>query len=131
MEGANPEAHPLECRCRPSQNAGVEKKRCRTIIPTESGAAPFPLKGNRRSLCALLVDDLLEQVGGCLGEGELAEARIHGGEVGVEDLVEGVVLHVHSFSAALCLPFAAILFSLVSLCLDCRHVIPVAACHSD
>ena len=57
--------------------------------------------------------------------------RIHGGEVGVEDLVESVVLHVHSFSAALCLPFAAILFSLVSLCLDCRHVIPVAACHSD
>ena len=78
-----------------------------------------------------LVDDLLEQIGGCLGEGELAEARIHGGEVGVEDLVESVVLHVHSFSAALCLPFAAILFSLVSLCLDCRHVIPVAACHSD
>ena len=78
-----------------------------------------------------LVDDLLEQIGAGLGECELAEARIHGGEVGVEDLVESVVLHVHSFSAALCLPFAAILFSLVSLCLDCRHVIPVAACHSD
>lgn len=56
------------------------------------------MKGNRRSLCALLVDDLLEQVGGCLGEGELAEARIHGGEVGVEDLVESVVvLHDVSF----------------------------------
>ena len=82
-------------------------------------------------LKVLLVEDLLHQVGGGLGECELAEARIDGSEVGVEDLVESVVLHVHSFSAALCLPFAAILFSLVSLCLDCRHVIPVAACHSD
>ena len=87
------------------------------------------MKGNRRSLCALLVDDLLEQVGGCLGEGELAEARIHGGEVGVEDLVESVVLHVNSFSAALCLPFAAILLFryalIVGMSSPSPHVIPI------
>ena len=42
---------------------------------------------------ALLVEDLPEQVGGGLGEGELAEARVDGREVGVDDLVEGAVLH--------------------------------------
>lgn len=45
-----------------------------------------------------LVDDLLEQIGAGLGECELAEARIDGSEVGVEDLVESVVvLHDVSF----------------------------------
>ena len=47
-----------------------------------------------------LVDDLLEQVGACLGECELAEARIDGSEVGVDDLVESVVLHDVSFRSA-------------------------------
>ena len=47
-----------------------------------------------RKVCvALLVEDLPEQVGGGLGEGELAEARVDGREVGVDDLVEGAVLH--------------------------------------
>ena len=46
----------------------------------------------------LLVENLLHQVGGGLGECELAEARIDGSEVGVDDLVEGVVvLHGVSF----------------------------------
>ena len=47
-----------------------------------------------------LVDDLLEQVGAGLGECELAEARIDGSEVGVDDLVESVVLHDVSFRSA-------------------------------
>ena len=50
-----------------------------------------------------LVDDLLEQIGAGLGECELAEARVDGGEVGVDDLVEGVVLHGVSFRTAACL----------------------------
>lgn len=49
-----------------------------------------------------LVDDALEQVGGGLGEGELVEARIDGGEVAVQDLVESVVLHDGSFRARPC-----------------------------
>ena len=67
-----------------------------------------------------LVDDLLEQIGAGLGECELAEARIDGGEVGVDDLVESVVLHDVSFRSAwrrvsvfLFIPLAAA----VSLCL--------------
>ena len=53
-----------------------------------------PLRGSLRALRrALLVEDLPEQVGGGLGEGELAEARVDGREVGVDDLVEGAVLH--------------------------------------
>ena len=47
-----------------------------------------------------LVDDLLEQIGAGLGECELAEARIDGSEVGVDDLVESVVLHDVSFRSA-------------------------------
>ena len=46
---------------------------------------------------ALLVENLLEQVRVGLGEGELAEARVDGGEVGADDLVESVVLHDVSF----------------------------------
>ena len=67
-----------------------------------------------------LVDDLLEQIGAGLGECELAEARIDGSEVGVDDLVESVVLHDVSFRSAwrrvsvfLFIPLAAA----VSLCL--------------
>ena len=46
----------------------------------------------------LLVEDLLHQISGSLGKCELAEARIDGSEVGVEDLVESVVvLHDVSF----------------------------------
>lgn len=67
-----------------------------------------------------LVDDLLEQIGAGLGECELAEARIDGSEVGVDDLVESVVLHDVSFRSAwrrvsvfLSIPLAAA----VSLCL--------------
>ena len=48
-------------------------------------------------LKVLLVEDLLHQVGGGLGECELAEARVDGGEVGADDLVESVVLHDVSF----------------------------------
>ena len=47
-----------------------------------------------------LVDDLLEQIGASLGECELAEAWIDGSEVGVDDLVESVVLHDVSFRSA-------------------------------
>ena len=47
-----------------------------------------------------LVDDLLEQIGAGLGECELAEARIDGSEVGVDNLVESVVLHDVSFRLA-------------------------------
>ena len=47
-----------------------------------------------------LVDDLLEQIGASLGECELAEAWIDGSEVGVDDLVESVVLHDVSFHSA-------------------------------
>ena len=47
-----------------------------------------------------LVYDLLEQIGAGLGECELAEARIDGSEVGVDDLVESVVLHDVSFRSA-------------------------------
>ena len=71
-------------------------------------------------LKVLLVEDLLHQVGGGLGECELAEARIDGSEVGVDDLVESVVLHDVSFRSAwrrvsvfLSIPLAAA----VSLCL--------------
>ena len=49
-------------------------------------------------LKVLLVEDLLHQISGSLGKCELAEARIDGSEVGVEDLVESVVvLHDVSF----------------------------------
>lgn len=53
-----------------------------------------------------LVDDALEQVGGGLGEGELVEARIDGGEVAVQDLVESVVLHDGSFRERPCICLA-------------------------
>lgn len=55
-----------------------------------------------------LVDDALEQVGGGLGEGELVEARIDGGEVAVQDLVESVVLHDGSFRER---PYVCLVFS--------------------
>ena len=49
-------------------------------------------------LKVLLVEDLLHQISGSLGKCELVEARIDGSEVGVEDLVESVVvLHDVSF----------------------------------
>ena len=48
----------------------------------------------------LLAENLLEQGGGGFGEGELAEAGIHGNGVGAGDLVEGIVLHFSSFHAA-------------------------------
>ena len=47
-----------------------------------------------------LIDDLLEQIGAGLGECELAEARIDGSEVGVDNLVESAVLHDVSFRLA-------------------------------
>ena len=53
-----------------------------------------------------LVDDALEQVGGGLGEGELVEARIDGGEVAFQDLVESVVLHDGSFRERPCICLA-------------------------
>lgn len=46
----------------------------------------------------LLAENLLEQGGGGLSEGELAEAGIHGNGVGAGDLVEDVVLHIFFLS---------------------------------
>lgn len=70
----------------------IRKTGCRGPLGTT--AARHVIRWNRK---ALLVEDLLHQVGGGLGECELAEARVDGGEVGVDDLVEGVVLHGVSF----------------------------------
>ena len=71
----------------------IRKTGCRG--PLGTAAARHVIRWNRK---ALLVEDLLHQVGGGLGECELAEARIDGSEVGVEDLVESVVvLHDVSF----------------------------------
>ena len=70
----------------------IRKTGCRG--PFGTAAARHVIRWNRK---ALLVEDLLHQVGGGLGECELAEARVDGGEVGVDDLVEGVVLHGVSF----------------------------------
>ena len=71
----------------------IRKTGCRGPLGTT--AARHVIRWNRK---ALLVEDLLHQVGGGLGECELAEARIDGSEVGVEDLVESVVvLHDVSF----------------------------------
>ena len=76
----------------------IRKTGCRGPLGTT--AARHVIRWNRK---ALLVEDLLHQVGGGLGECELAEARVDGGEVGVDDLVEGVVLHGVSFRTAACL----------------------------
>ena len=76
----------------------IRKTGCRG--PLGTAAARHVIRWNRK---ALLVEDLLHQVGGGLGECELAEARVDGGEVGVDDLVEGVVLHGVSFRTAACL----------------------------
>ena len=70
----------------------IRKTGCRG--PLGTAAARHVIRWNRK---ALLVEDLLHQVGGGLGECELAEARVDGGEVGVDDLVESVVLHDVSF----------------------------------
>lgn len=93
----------------------IRKTGCRG--PLGTAAARHVIRWNRK---ALLVEDLLHQVGGGLGECELAEARIDGSEVGVDDLVESVVLHDVSFRSAwrrvsvfLFIPLAAA----VSLCL--------------
>ena len=51
-------------------------------------------------LRALLVENLLHQIGGDFGESELAEARVDGSEVGVDDLIESIVLHDVSFRTA-------------------------------
>lgn len=76
----------------------IRKTGCRG--PLGTAAARHVIRWNRK---ALLVEDLLHQVRGGLGECELAEARVDGGEVGVDDLVEGVVLHGASFRTAACL----------------------------
>ena len=73
----------------------IRKTGCRG--PLGTAAARHVIRWNRK---ALLVEDLLHQVGGGLGECELAEARVDGGEVGVDDLVESVVLHDVSFRSA-------------------------------
>ena len=59
-----------------------------------------------------LVDDLLEQIGASLGECELAEAWIDGSEVGVDDLVESVVLHDVSFRTAAWSLLSSVFFTL-------------------
>ena len=85
----------------------IRKTGCRG--PFGTTAARHVIRWNRK---ALLVEDLLHQVGGGLGECELAEARVDGGEVGVDDLVEGVVLHGVSFRTAACL-LALVFFCIV------------------
>ena len=71
----------------------IRKTGCRG--PLGTAAARHVIRWNRK---ALLVEDLLHQISGSLGKCELAEARIDGSEVGVEDLVESVVvLHDVSF----------------------------------
>ena len=71
----------------------IRKTGCR--CPLGTAAARHVIRWNRK---ALLVEDLLHQISGSLGKCELAEARIDGSEVGVEDLVESVVvLHDVSF----------------------------------
>ena len=82
----------------PDLEPSYEKRAARG--PLGTAAARHVIRWNRK---ALLVEDLLHQVGGGLGECELAEARVDGGEVGVDDLVEGVVLHGASFRTAACL----------------------------
>ena len=86
-------------------------------------------------LKVLLVEDLLHQVGGGLGECELAEARIDGSEVGVEDLVESVVvLHDVSLHRAVrryCVVFLVLRSSVVFLlCLYYTHVGMRLACRN-
>ena len=54
----------------------IRKTGCRGPLGTT--AARHVIRWNRK---ALLVEDLLHQVGGGLGECELAEARVDGGEV--------------------------------------------------
>ena len=67
-------------------------------LPWSVGNRGSPLCDSLESGKALLVEDLLHQISGSLGKCELAEARIDGSEVGVEDLVESVVvLHDVSF----------------------------------
>ena len=51
-------------------------------------------------LRALLVENLLHQIGGDFGECELAEARVDGSEVGIDNLIESIVLHDVSFRTA-------------------------------
>ena len=85
----------------------IRKTGCRGPLGTT--AARHVIRWNRK---ALLVEDLLHQVRGGLGECELAEARVDGGEVGVDDLVEGIVLHDVSFRTAACL-LALVFFCIV------------------
>ena len=85
----------------------IRKTGCRGPLGTT--AARHVIRWNRK---ALLVEDLLHQVGGGLGECELAEARVDGGEVGVDDLVEGIVLHDVSFRTTACL-LALVFFCIV------------------
>ena len=85
----------------------IRKTGCRG--PLGTAAARHVIRWNRK---ALLVEDLLHQVGGGLGECELAEARVDGGEVGVDDLVEGIVLHDVSFRTTACL-LALVFFCIV------------------
>ena len=76
-----------------------------------------------------LVDDLLEQIGAGLGECELAEARVDGGEVGVNDLVEGVVLHGVSFRTAACL-LALVFFCVARLVASLFSCLCIFCCFS-
>ena len=71
----------------------------------------------------LLAESLLKQGGGGLGEGELAEAGIHGNGVGVGDLVEGVVLHFFFLSrgSSFRLLVHASCGAVFLLWLHCRH----------
>ena len=77
-----------------------------------------------------LIDDLLEQIGAGLGECELAEARIDGSEVGVDDLVESVVvLHGVSFRTAACL-LALVFFCVARLVASLFSCLCIFCCFS-
>lgn len=102
----------------------IRKTGCRG--PLGTAAARHVIRWNRK---ALLVEDLLHQVGGGLGECELAEARVDGSEAGVDDLVEGVVLHGASFRTAACL-LALVFFCVARLVASLFSCLCIFCCFS-
>ena len=103
--------------------------------PHTKNGLPWSVVNRGSPLCdsleseSLLVEDLLHQVGGGLGECELAEARVDGGEVGVDDLVEGVVLHGVSFRTAACL-LALVFFCVARLVASLFSCLCIFCCFS-
>ena len=85
--------------------------------------------GCRGPLGTAAARHVIHQVGGGLGECELAEARVDGGEVGVDDLVEGVVLHGVSFRTAACL-LALVFFCVARLVASLFSCLCIFCCFS-